>query len=230
MESPSTSEASEASEASEVFERQCPSFFTWLEQLPTRVEPGELRQLALGLVYFRGLSESFTERLAGLELETREPERVAIGQGREAIWVPPLARWVRLQEAAARPTGNLGRAVDAAIITFERDNPTFHGFLPRDYARPELGRKALARLIEGVSSVGQGEERPVLALARLCHGFHGFHGFQEAGLRPSRGGLAGRAVPTPRLDRVLARLGAQVDALERQLQAGRAFRLRQGRP
>jgi len=222
--------------------RRAPDFFSFLEGLTIQVEAQELRQLALGLVYFRYLSEAFAERWAEIERETHNPrsllfclreeqriamlERASSYRSKKVIWVPPAARWARLKEVASRPNGNVGRAVDAAIITFERDNPALQGFFPRDYARPELGREALLRLIEEISRVGEGEERPALALSRLCEGFRG--GTGRLALVPPPPQV--RDEPAHRFANVLDRLDAQLKELDHQLQESQAFRARAGRP
>src|SRR5207247_1928616 len=49
------------------------------------------------------------------------------------FWVPPEARWQKLQNQATRP--DVATLIDDAILGVERDNPGLKNKLPRDYAR-----------------------------------------------------------------------------------------------
>jgi len=211
-----------------------PGFWARLAQLGTNIDPGELRQLALGLVFFRHISEAFAERRHQLERETRNPrslyfclhqeqrramlERPAAYLSVKVLWVPPPARWERIREAVGRPT--LGRTIDAAVISLERDNPRLGGLFPRDYARPEL-REALSALVQTVDALGVAGDSSEPSLTQLSEDFTGGH----------RSSLA--VVPPPAADRepfsgLLNRLDDQLKALDHQLQQSQAFRARNG--
>jgi len=172
-------------------------------------EPGidrsEFRRRVLGLVFLRYLDESFADRRAFLLRESREPTSVYfcleeernqlvtrpdVFQAVGVAYIVPAARWERLARAAAAPEpGNLGRAVDAILISVVQQNPHLEGIFPDDYSRPELSRQALGRAILAVSRIAVPVATPVPvpsfqyppapdeirttadALALICQGF-----------------------------------------------------------
>lgn len=215
-------------------------FWAALEGVRTKLDRKELRELALGLAFFRYLSEAFAARRAWLVRESHNPrsfyfclheghrramlERAEVYRSAKVVWIPPAARWERLRAALRHP--NLGRTIDAAIISFEQDNPELAGLLPRDYARPELGREALVTLMENVERIGAGEGNVAEALSRLCAGFV-----------PRRPALslvppAHERTPLPPFARLLERLDGldgQVRELDRLIEQSQALRARSGR-
>jgi len=67
------------------------------------------------------------------------------------FWVPPDARWAKLQAAAKLPT--IGRLVDDAMVAIEKENPSLKGVLPKDYARPALDQTRLGELIDLIGTI-----------------------------------------------------------------------------
>jgi hypothetical protein len=132
--------------------------------------------------------------------------------------VPPAARWERIRAAVSRP--NLGRTIDAAIISLERDNPRLVGLFPRDYARPEL-REALSALVETVDSVGVSGNSSEPSLSQLSEDFTGGYRSPFALVSPPAG-------DRERFSGLLNRLDDQLKALDHQLKQSQAFRARNG--
>ena len=87
------------------------------------------------------------------------------------FWVPPEARWPKLQGQAHQPT--IGRAVDDAMIAIERDNPALKEVLPREYARPALDKTRLGQVVDMVSNikVGGAEARATDVLGNVYEYF-----------------------------------------------------------
>jgi type I restriction enzyme M protein len=65
--------------------------------------------------------------------------------------VPPQARWKWLQGRAKLPT--IGKDIDDAMDSIEKDNSTLKGVLPKDYARPALDKQRLGELIDLIGSI-----------------------------------------------------------------------------
>jgi type I restriction enzyme M protein len=81
------------------------------------------------------------------------------------FYVPPQARWNRLQGRAKLPS--IGKDIDEAMDSIERDNPSLKGVLPKDYARPALDKQRLGELIDLIGSItlskgGNGKGKDVL--------------------------------------------------------------------
>jgi type I restriction enzyme M protein len=72
------------------------------------------------------------------------------------FWVPPEARWSRLQANAKQP--EIGRLIDDAMVAIERENPSLKGVLPKDYSRPSLDKQRLGELIDLIGTIGLGDE------------------------------------------------------------------------
>jgi type I restriction enzyme M protein len=131
----------------------------WLaaDELRGQVDAAEYKHVVLGLVFLKYISDAFEEHRTQLlkshadELEDRDAYRA---EG--VFWVPKEARWAFLQANAKQPT--IGRAVDDAMDSIERDNPSLKGVLPKDYARPSLDKVVLGRLIDLVGTIGLGDK------------------------------------------------------------------------
>jgi len=70
--------------------------------------------------------------------------------------VPKEARWAMLQAGAKQPT--IGKLVDDAMVTIEKENPKLKGVLPKDYTRPSLDKHRLGELIDIISKIGLGDD------------------------------------------------------------------------
>src|SRR3972149_592167 len=60
--------------------------------------------------------------------EKADPEDADEYRTKNVFWVPKKARWAYLQGKAKQP--NIGKLVDDAMVTIERDNPRLKGILP----------------------------------------------------------------------------------------------------
>jgi hypothetical protein len=144
-------------------------FWSGIDSLMPGVDRGEFRRCVLGLIFLRYLDESFADRRAWLERESRDARSVyfSLDEERHQIlgrpdayhaagvaFIVPAARWERLHRmAAADNPGNLGRAIDAMVISVVKRNPRLEGVFPEDYSRPELSRSALASAVLAVSTL-----------------------------------------------------------------------------
>jgi type I restriction enzyme M protein len=121
------------------------------------MDAAEYKHVALGLIFLKYISDAFEAHRAKLEAERdqgADPEDADEYRAHNIFWVPPEARWARLQAQARQ--ADIGQAVDAAMAAIERDNPALKGVLPKDYARPALDKTRLGQLIDLLSNVQVG--------------------------------------------------------------------------
>ncbi len=121
------------------------------------MDAAEYKHVVLGLIFLKYISDAFEERHGQLEAEIGEgadPEDPDEYIADNIFWVPPEARWTKLQAQARQPT--IGRAVDDAMAAIERDNSALSGVLPKDYARPNLDKTRLGQVVDMVSNIKLG--------------------------------------------------------------------------
>ena len=103
------------------------------------LDASEYKSVVLGLIFLKYISDRF---------EAKYRELVAEGQGFEEdkdeytyeliFFVPENARWSVI--AAAAHTPEVGAVIDEAMRSIERENPRLKDILPKNFARPEIGR------------------------------------------------------------------------------------------
>jgi type I restriction enzyme M protein len=141
------------------------------------MDAAEYKHVVLGLIFLKYISDAFEERHAYLERAVNDPKDdyyiapSTLNRSHSVakllndpdeyravniFWVPPEARWARLQASARQP--DIGRLVDDAMAAIERDNPALKGVLPKDYARPALDKQRLGQLIDLISNIKVGDE------------------------------------------------------------------------
>lgn len=122
-------------------------------RLRGKVEEARYKDLVLGLVFLKFVSESFEHRRNEVALELADPASdLYLNDDRvrgEALddrdyytaanvpWLPAEARWDHLRAMAKQ--ANIGELVDAAMTAIERENPTLRGVLPKVYGRYPQG-------------------------------------------------------------------------------------------
>ncbi len=125
------------------------------DRLRGRMDAAESRHLMLGLIFLKYISDAFQARYdelaAGVQTGFTDPENRDAYAADKIFWVPPEARWKKIQDQAHHPA--IGKVIDAAIQAIERENPTLKGELPRDYSRPMPDRNRLGELVELVSDI-----------------------------------------------------------------------------
>ena len=120
------------------------------------MDAAEYKHVVLGLIFLKYISDAFEERhaevLAELGEEAAEDRDEYIAEN--IFWVPPESRWQYLKSQTRQPT--IGRLVDDAMITIERDNSALKDVLPKDYARPALDKTRLGQVVDMVSNIKVG--------------------------------------------------------------------------
>jgi len=132
----------------------------WLaaDKLRNNMDAAEYKHVVLGLIFLKYISDAFVERYRQLEAEVADgadPEDPDEYRAHNVFWVPPDARWEKIQANAKRPEN--GETIDKAMGAIEQGNPSLKGVLPKNYARPTLDKHRLGELIDLISGIGLGD-------------------------------------------------------------------------
>lgn len=111
------------------------------------MDAAEYKQVVLGLIFLKYISDKF---------EARYQELVAEGDGFEedrdeytscnVFFVPEAARWAKIAESAHTP--EIGKNIDEAMLLIEKENVRLKGILPKNFARPELDKRRLGDVVD----------------------------------------------------------------------------------
>lgn len=133
-------------------------------KLRGNLDASEYRNVVLGLVFLKYISDRFDKRYKELveEGEGFEEDRDEY-TAENVFWVPTDARWNVIADAAHQP--NIGVVIDNAMTSIEKDNTRLKNVLPKNYARPELDKIKLGEVVEifdNVNMHSQGEDFDIL--------------------------------------------------------------------
>ena len=130
------------------------------DKLRGHMDASEYKHVVLGLIFLKYISDAFQAKYKKLEstkdTEYTDPEDRDEYSAANIFWVPKEARWSNLQANAKQPT--IGKLIDDAMMTIEKENPKLKGVLPKDYARPSLDKYRLGELIDIISKIGLGDD------------------------------------------------------------------------
>lgn len=125
------------------------------DKLRNNMDAAEYKHVVLGLIFLKYISDAFDElynQLVATKHETgADPEDKDEYTAERVFYVPQQARWKWLQGRAKLPT--IGKDIDEAMDSIERDNASLKGVLPKDYARPALDKQRLGELIDLIGSI-----------------------------------------------------------------------------
>jgi type I restriction enzyme M protein len=136
------------------------------DKLRGSMDASQYKDVILGLVFLKYVSDAFEERRAELQSELEadglDPEQVEqliddvdeyTGHG--VFWVPGPARWTYLAEHAkglpaadGQAPKSIGELVDQAMELVMAANPTLAGTLPRIFNRDSVDQRRLGELID----------------------------------------------------------------------------------
>ena len=149
------------------------------DKLRGNIQPSEYKDVILGLIFLKYISDSFEEKYNELveEGDSFEEDIDAYVED-NVFFVPQSARWSYIKENAKQST--IGQIIDDAMIAIERENRSLKGVLSKNYARPELDKTKLGELIDLFSfNLGSKEAKAKDNLGRVYEYFLGKFGSSE---------------------------------------------------
>jgi len=138
------------------FEQQ---LFKAADKLRKNIDAAEYKHVVLGLIFLKYISDSFEAHHKKLQDEVKDgadPEDKDEYKSENVFWVPPNSRWSHLHSQSKQPT--IGKIVDEAMESIERENSNLKGILPKVYARANLDKTALGGLIDLIGDIAIGTE------------------------------------------------------------------------
>lgn len=146
------------------------------DKLRGSMDASQYKDVILGLVFLKYVSDAFDERRAGIRAELAadgyDEDQIAelvddIDEytGRGVFWVPENARWGFLAEKAKGATvdgveKSIGLLIDEAMDAVMQANPQLSGTLPRIFNRDSVDQRRLGELLDLLNSArfsGQGQ-------------------------------------------------------------------------
>ncbi len=127
------------------------------DKLRSNMDAAEYKHVVLGLIFLKYISDAFEEAKKEIEKDPEgDVEEIDEYKARNIFWVPPEARWGYLQKNAKQPT--IGKLVDNAMDSIERDNRSLKDVLPKNYGRESLDKQRLGELIDLIGTIGLGDK------------------------------------------------------------------------
>ena len=135
-------------ESTQNFEAQ---LFKAADKLRKNIDAAEYKNVALGLIFLKYISESFQELYDELEKdEYGDPEDRDEYLAKNIFFVPEQARWRSLQAKAKLPS--IGIELDNAMEAIEKENPELRNVLPKVFGKQNLDKASLGELIDLISN------------------------------------------------------------------------------
>lgn len=128
------------------------------------MDAAEYKQVVLGLIFLKYISDKFEDRYQKLirEGDGFEEDRDEYTSC-NVFFVPENARWAKIAQAAHTP--EIGKTIDDAMILIEKENPRLKGILPKNFARPELDKRRLGDVVDLFTNIRMkehGDTRDIL--------------------------------------------------------------------
>ncbi|GAW87484.1 type I restriction enzyme M protein [Bathymodiolus platifrons methanotrophic gill symbiont] len=128
------------------------SLFNTADRLRKNIDAAEYKNVVLGLIFLKYISDSFQELYDRLDNdEYSDPEDRDEYLAENIFFVPKDARWKNLQAKAKFP--EIGIAIDDAMSIIEKENSELKNVLPKVYAKPNLDKTSLGQLIDVISDI-----------------------------------------------------------------------------
>lgn len=150
------------------------------DKLRGSMDASQYKDVILGLVFLKYVSDAFDERRGQIHAELTEAglNEDQIGQliddtdeytGRGVFWVPERARWGYLAEHAkgleamdGEPAKSIGLLIDEAMDLIMGANPTLAATLPKIFNRDNVDQRRLGELLDLLNSAkftGEGAKK-----------------------------------------------------------------------
>ena len=128
------------------------------------MDASEYKNVVLGLIFLKYISDRFEEKHRELDAEGDGFEEDIDEYTSEGIFfVPQGARWGDI--AAKAHTPEIGTAIDEAMRAIEKDNKRLKDILPKNFARPELDKRRLGEVVDlftNIRMIEHGDEKDIL--------------------------------------------------------------------
>ena len=134
------------------------------DKLRGNLDASEYKNVVLGLIFLKYISDKFEQRYQELveEGEGFEEDRDEYTY-QNIFFVPQEARWETI--AAAAHTPEIGKVIDNAMRMIESENDSLKGVLPKTFARQELDKRRLGDVVDlftNVKMAEKGDTRDIL--------------------------------------------------------------------
>lgn len=111
------------------------------------MDAADYKNVVLGLIFLKYLSDRFDERYQELVAEGYGDEEDRDCYIEENVfYVPEEARWAQIASEAHAP--EIGQVIDNAMRAIERENDALKDVLPKNFARPELDKRRLGEVVD----------------------------------------------------------------------------------
>lgn len=134
------------------------------DKLRGNIDASEYKNVVLGLIFLKYISDKFDQRYQELVEEGEGFEEDRDEYTYENIFfVPEGARWKNI--AAAAHTPEIGKVIDDAMRLIESENDRLKNILPKNFARQELDKRRLGDVVDlftNVQMAEKGDTRDIL--------------------------------------------------------------------
>ena len=130
------------------------------------MDAAEYKHVVLGLIFLKYISDKFEERYQQLIDEDDDVEDVDAYAQINVFFVPPMARWSVIAEAAHKE--EIGTVIDDAMRAIEKKNTRLKDILPKNYARADLDKRRLGNVVDlfsNIQMIEHGSSKDILGRA-----------------------------------------------------------------
>jgi len=130
------------------------------DKLRKNIDAAEYKHVVLGLIFLKYISDAFEELFARLKAEEdqgADPEDKDEYKAENVFFVPLDARWKLLLSKAKQP--DIGKYIDDAMDSIEKENISLKGVLPKVYAKQNLDPTSLGELIDVIGNIALGDTK-----------------------------------------------------------------------
>jgi len=132
------------------------------DKLRKNIDAAEYKHIVLGLIFLKYISDAFEELYNKLssakgDYAGADPEDKDEYKAENVFFVPAVARWSFLLSKAKQP--EIGKIVDDAMDSIEKENPSLRDVLPKVFARGNLDPTTLGGLIDLIGNIALGSAK-----------------------------------------------------------------------